>query len=161
MCEICEASASLDTVVLRGPVSNAFRVAMDEVVRPNAARQERVWKLFLPLPRLFLHRLPSGGNDALKSKVVQRFDDFASGLWAALLAAATKCDEDDRTAHNRTMRRTRPDDLQLEAEKNSQWCTSASQQVGKTWRAQLLVREFARIRKFCAAGCSCKGTSST
>ena len=99
---------SLDTVVLRGPVSNAFRVAMDEVVRPNAARQERVWKLFLPLPRLFLHRLPSGGNDALKSKVVQRFDDFASGLWAALLAAATKCDEDDRTAHN-------PDDAENQA----------------------------------------------
>ena len=52
-------------------------------------------------------------------------------------------------------------DLQQEAEKNSQWCTSASQQVGKTWRAHLLVREFARIGQFCAAGCSGKRTSST
>ena len=100
---------------LRGPFRNALRVAMEEAVRPNAVRQERGWKLFLQLPRLLLHRPPRGGN-VHKSKLVQKFEDFASGHWLDLLAESQKCAQDACTAHNRKKRRhNQVDDVQRRA----------------------------------------------
>ena len=61
---------------LKGPFRNALKMAMEEAIRPGVLHQERGWKLFLLIPRLLLHRPPRGGL-VPKSKLVQRFDDFA------------------------------------------------------------------------------------
>ena len=73
-------------------VKGAFRgdlvLAMDEALAGLAAlderRQERAWKLFMLLPRLLLHR-PSRGGLVKKSKLRERFAQFASGQWDSLL----------------------------------------------------------------------------
>ena len=83
---------------LRGPFRNALRLAMEEAVRAGDVHQNRGWKLFLLLPRLLLHRPPRGGK-VHRSKLVERFDDFARGSWRKLLEASVKCDEDAATAH--------------------------------------------------------------
>ena len=65
---------------LRGPFRNALRVAMEKAVQLNAVWQEGGWRLFILLPRLLLHRPLRGGN-VHKSKLAQRFEDFARGHW--------------------------------------------------------------------------------
>ena len=72
--------------------------------------QNRGWKLFLLLPRLMLHRPPRGGK-VHRSKLVERFDDFARGSWNK----SVKCDEDAATAHTRKRRRHQVGDVQHRA----------------------------------------------
>ena len=99
---------------LRGPFCNALRLAMEEAVRDGEVHQNRGWKLFLLLPRLLLHRPPRGGK-VHRSKLVERFDDFARGSWRKLLEESVKCDADAATAHTRKRRRHQVGDIQRRA----------------------------------------------
>ena len=47
-------------------------------------RQERAWKLFLPLPRMLLQR-PGRGGLVPRSKIEERLRLFAEGRWANLV----------------------------------------------------------------------------
>ena len=82
---------------------------MEEAIRPGVLQQERGWKLFLLIPRLLLHRPPRGGL-LPKSKLVQRFDDFARGDWEKLFQSSDECDEEASRAHTRKRRRQKPED---------------------------------------------------
>ena len=82
---------------------------MEEAIRPGVLHQERGWKLFLLIPRLLLHRPPRGGL-VPKSKLVQRFDDFARGDWEKLFQSSDKCDEEASRAYTRKRRRQKPED---------------------------------------------------
>ena len=93
---------------LKGPFRNALKMAMEEAIRPGVLHQERGWKLFLLIPRLLLHRPPRGGL-VPKSKLVQRFDDFARGYWEKLFQSE-KCDEEASRACTRKRRRQKPED---------------------------------------------------
>ena len=77
---------------LKGPYRNALRVALEEATAEQVCRQERGWKLFIPLPRMLLHRPPRGGLSS-KEKLIQRFDAFSHGQWESLLEASARCDE--------------------------------------------------------------------
>ena len=59
-----------------------MRFALVEADRAPAARDDlaatRVWKLFLLLPRLLLHKPPRGGQIP-KSRLIERFSDLARG----------------------------------------------------------------------------------
>ena len=82
---------------------------MDEALQENEVRRTRGWKLFLLLPRMFLHRSGRGGNIS-KSKLVLRFDDFCGGQWAGLLSASACCDADAMVVRHRKRRRQSPAD---------------------------------------------------
>ena len=60
---------------LRGPYCSAMRLAMEEALHENDQRRERVWKLFLFLPRLVLFRPARGGIH--KGKLAHHFQDFS------------------------------------------------------------------------------------
>ena len=77
---------------LRGPYRNAMRVALGEINVDDAVRQERGWKLFLLLPRMFLHRAPRGGTIP-KAKLLGRFDLFNAGAWLDLFEASRKVNQ--------------------------------------------------------------------
>ena len=94
---------------LKGPFRNALKLAMEEAIRRGVLHQERGWKLFLLIPRLLLHRPPRGGL-VPKSKLVQRFDDFARGDWEKLFQSSDKCDEKASRAYTRKRRRQKPED---------------------------------------------------
>ena len=68
---------------LRGAYRCAMRIAMEEATQPDLRRSERGWKLFMLLPRMFLHRPGRGGNIS-KTKWTCRFDDFSAGRWDVL-----------------------------------------------------------------------------
>ena len=78
---------------LRGPFRSAMRLALEEVNKFNVNRRERGWKLFMLLPHLLLFRPRRGGN-IHKSKLAQRFQDFAEGRWMSLLRVSRQCTED-------------------------------------------------------------------
>ena len=61
-----------------------MRVALAEI---DQGRAESGWKLFLLLPRFLLHKPPRGGL-VPKKQLQHRFEVFAEGDWASLLAAA-------------------------------------------------------------------------
>ena len=94
---------------LKGPFRNALKLAMEEAICPGVFHQERGWKLFLLIPRLLLHR-PPRGEPVPKSKLVQRFDDFARGDWEKLFQSSNKCDEEASRAYTRKRRRQKPED---------------------------------------------------
>ena len=75
-------------VFLRGMYRSAMRFALTEADRGREAGDmlmlSRAWKLFLLLPRLLLRRPARGGN-VPKSRLHERFADFADGRWASLL----------------------------------------------------------------------------
>ena len=95
-----QSSGDEDSRASSGSFRNALRVAVDEGVRATQP-QERLWKLYLLLLWMFLHRRPERGGSMHKLKLGQRLDDFALGHWLDLLAASEKHDEDAPTAHNR------------------------------------------------------------
>ena len=70
--------------VFRGPLVFAMDEALAGLAALDEPRQERAWKLFMLLPRLLLHR-PSRGGLVKKSKLRERFAQFASGQWDSLL----------------------------------------------------------------------------
>ena len=83
-----------------------MRFALVEVDRARA-RDDRVatraWKLFLLFPRLLSHELPRDGQIP-KSRLIERFVDFAEGRWAQFLlqsrewedqAAVVSCRHED------------------------------------------------------------------
>ena len=74
---------------LRRPCRNAMLLALEEICASEALRRARGWKLFLLLPRMFLHRPPRGGTMP-KYKLEGRFDKFARGQWSELLGEALK-----------------------------------------------------------------------
>ena len=78
---------------LKGAFRGALVLAMDEALAGLAAldepRHERAWKLFMLLPRLLLHR-PSRGGLVKKSKLRERFAQFASGQWDSLVEESVK-----------------------------------------------------------------------
>ena len=53
-------------------------------------REENGWKFLMLLPRMLLHKLPTGGGIP-KQKLLERFDMFNRGQWEALLAASCVC----------------------------------------------------------------------
>ena len=99
---------------LVGPFRNALRVALAEVSgrAGNPVQLERVWKLFLLLPRVLLHRSPRGGLIS-KSKLTERFDKLARGEWVQLIHASVQCDEQVAVIRRRKGRRG--DDLERRA----------------------------------------------
>lgn len=54
--------------------------------RVTAAQQAQAWTLLLLLPRLLLHRTTTGADG--RAALLKRADDFLSGRWALLYAAA-------------------------------------------------------------------------
>ena len=93
---------------LRSSFRNAMKLALEEATwenyRMNTVRQERGWKLFMLLPRMLLHRPPSGGLIS-KEKLVGRFQIFARGEWIPLLRASATCDEQAARARHRKSHR--------------------------------------------------------
>ena len=93
---------------LKGAFRGALVLAMDEALAGLAVldepRQERAWKLFMLLPRLLLHR-PSRGGLVKKSKLRERFAQFASGQWDSLLEESVKGAEEGSDLARRKRRR--------------------------------------------------------
>ena len=79
---------------LVGPFRHVMRVALEEVSEAagNAVQLERGWKLFMLFPRMLLHRPPRDGLIS-KSKLSERFDEFARREWMQLIRASIQCDE--------------------------------------------------------------------
>ena len=75
---------------LEGAYVSAVRLAMEEVREDrrtnNDARRIREWELFLMIPRMLLVK-PRKGSFA-KSKLRERFAQFAQGRWIALISAS-------------------------------------------------------------------------
>ena len=89
---------------LRSSFRNAMKLALEEATwgnhRMDTVRQERGWKLFTLLPRMWLHRPPGGGLIS-KEKLVGRFQMFARGEWIPLLRASATRDEQAARARHR------------------------------------------------------------
>ena len=82
---------------LKGPFRNDMKVLIEEIVAGHEGyermREERVWKGFLLLLWLLLHRKCRGGKIA-KDKLKERFDLFQSGRWEQLLGSSVAFDEE-------------------------------------------------------------------
>ena len=76
----------------------------------DAVAIARVWKLFLLLARLLLHRPPRGGN-VPKCQLLQRFSDFAGGRWFHLLEQSRAYATQASVASRRRRRRPHGDDV--------------------------------------------------
>ena len=76
---------------MEGAYVSAVRLAMEEVREGrrtnNEARRIRGWKLFLMIPRMLLVK-PRKGSLMPKSKLRERFAQFAQGRWIALISAS-------------------------------------------------------------------------
>ena len=100
---------------LRGPFRNAMKVLIEEIVagheRQDGIREERAWKGFLLLPRLFLHRKCRGGKIA-KDKLKERFDLFQFGRWEQLLGSSVAFDEEASIQATRKRRTQNHGDLE-------------------------------------------------
>ena len=78
--------------VMRGPVRNAFRIALEELHAAqtqgqNSAEEIRAWKLFLLVSRLLLFRAP-GQKHIPKEDLLRRASKFQEGKWLDLLSEA-------------------------------------------------------------------------
>ena len=93
---------------LKGAFRGAPVLAMDEGLAAfDEPRQERAWKLFMLLPRLLLHR-PSRGGSVKKTKLRERFAQFASGQRDSLLEESVRgAEEGVRFGQTETQTRTR------------------------------------------------------
>ena len=122
---------------LKGPFRNALKLAMEEAIRPGVLHQERGWKLFLLIPRLLLHRPPRGGL-VPKSKLVQRFDDFARGDWEKLFQSSDKCDEEASRAYTRRGDGRSQKTTHEERHAHWHWCRWANcQRVVRLWKERI------------------------
>ena len=104
---------------LSGAYVSAMRVAMQEIrvgrAENNELRRIRGWKLFFMLPRMLLQK-PGKGGLVPKSKLRERFAQFADGRWMDLIVSSR---EAAVAASNAKARRTRrcPDSLERRAER--------------------------------------------
>ena len=103
---------------MKGAYRSAMRVAFAEIdqgrVERDATRSSRGWKLFLLLPRLLLHKPPRGGL-VPKRKLQDRFEVFADGDWASLLASSMVHASRAAQASSRRSRRQDTDNLESRA----------------------------------------------
>ena len=94
---------------LRGPLRNALKIAMEEVLSSNdVAGRLRGWKLFVMIPRMLLPR-PLGGGVVAKEKLVGRFELFRQGHWTQLIHASGECDQKAAQSRHRRRRRAADD----------------------------------------------------
>ena len=104
---------------LSGAYVSAMRVSMQEIrvgrAENNELRRIRGWKLFLMLPRMLLQKAGKGGL-VPKSKLRERFAQFADGRWMGSIVSSR---EAAIAASNAKARRTRrcPDSLERRAER--------------------------------------------
>ena len=107
-------------VFLRGSFRSAMRFALEEADRGREVGDmlvlSRAWKLFLLLPRLLLHRPARGGN-VPKSRLCERFADFAAGRWGELLEQSRHCADQAASATRRRRRRREGDNVQRRADR--------------------------------------------
>ena len=102
-------------ICIRGPFRNAMRMALEEITVPgDFVRQERGWKLFMLLPRLFFHR-PARCGLISRKKLEEMFADFPRGEWMTLLEGSRKCTEAAATAHRRRRRRVQGNNIEKRA----------------------------------------------
>ena len=126
---------------VEGVFRKALVLAIDEALAGLAAldesRQERAWKLFMLLPRLLLHR-PSRGGLVKKSKLRERFAQFASGRWDSLLEESAKGAEEGSDLARRKRRREQ-DELVKRAARAEKLVLSESfpQHTASNWREKL------------------------
>ena len=103
----------------RGSFRSAMRFALEEADRGREVGDmlvlSRAWKLFLLLPCLLLHR-PARGN-VPKSRLQERFADFAAGRWGELLEQSRHCADLVASATRRRRRRREGDDVQRRADR--------------------------------------------
>ena len=90
--------------VLRGPLRNALKFALEEASSAHQPHCVRGWKLLILLPQMLLHRRP-GGRVVSKPKLVERFEMFERGQWHQLIRASEDCDERSAVARRRRTRR--------------------------------------------------------
>ena len=104
---------------LKGQYRAAMRFAVVEADRARAASDDRAatraWKLFLLLPRLLLYKPPRGGQIP-KSRLIERFADFAEGRWAHLFLKSREWADQAAVVSSRRGRR-HEDDLQRRADR--------------------------------------------
>ena len=102
---------------LKGQYRAAVRFALSKADRARDAQDERAavkaWKLFLLFPQLLLHKQPRGGH-VPKSRLKDRFTDFARGSWGHLLTQSRQCADQAAVASRQCLRR-REDDIQRRA----------------------------------------------
>ena len=104
---------------LPGAYVSALRVAMQEIrvgrAENNELRRIRGWKLFFMLPRMLLQK-PGKGGLVPKSKLRERFVQFADDRWMDLIVSSR---EAAVAASNAKARRTRrcTDSLERRAER--------------------------------------------
>ena len=71
-----------------------MRFAIGEIMagvrNQHVDREENIWRLFLLLPRMLLHK-PARGGGVPKHKLMERFNMFNKGQWEALLTAGGVC----------------------------------------------------------------------
>ena len=107
-------------VMKRGLFRSAMRFALEEADRGREVGDmlvlSRAWKLFLLLPRLLLHR-PARGGHVPKSRLHERFADFAAGRWGELLEEIPHCADQAASATRRRRRRREGDDVQRRADR--------------------------------------------
>ena len=123
---------------LKGPFRNALKLAMEEAIRPGVLHQERGWKLFLLIPRLLLHRPPRGGL-VPKSKLVQRFDDFAGEIGRSCFSLQMSVMKRLRErAPGRGRGRSQKTTTQEERHAHWHWCRWANcQRVVRPWKERI------------------------
>lgn len=87
---------------LRGRVRAALHFALEMICTARTELEStRAWKLWLPLPRMLLHR-PQGTRTIPKPEWRERIAAFQQGNWPELLAAAHACAPQDTHADGRT-----------------------------------------------------------
>ena len=102
---------------LKGACGSAMRLALSEAESGHRAGDEarisRVWKLFLLLPRILLHRPPIGGK---QGKLLERFTEFSRGQWIQLLTISFDCADRAMVSQSRR-RRTQQDSVERRADR--------------------------------------------